>query len=73
MDTKRQKTRFRQLELAFPRQGGDEVPQAAEERVEVLMAKQDSERPAPDERLMEEVCERENLKKALTRLSRFKN
>jgi RNA-directed DNA polymerase len=68
MDTKRQKIRFRQLELAFPRQGGDEVPQAAEERVEVLMAKQDSEHPAPDERLMEEVCERENLKKALSRV-----
>jgi RNA-directed DNA polymerase len=68
MDTRRQNIRFRQLELAFSKQGGDEVPNAAEGRVEVPMAKRTTEGPAPDERLMEEVCERENLKKALSRV-----
>jgi len=68
MGTKRQKTRFQQLELAFLRQGGDEVPNAVEGRVEASMAKRPTEGPALDERLMEEVCERENLKKALQRV-----
>lgn len=68
MGTKRQKTRFRQLKLAFPEPGRDEVPNPVGERVEASMAKRQTEGPVPGERLMEEVCERENLKKALARV-----
>jgi RNA-directed DNA polymerase len=68
MGIKRQKIRFRQLELVFPGPERDEVPKTVQGRAEVPMAKPKSEGPAPDERLMEEVCERENLKRALSRV-----
>ncbi len=65
MSTKRQKT---QMELAFTTEGRGEAPGAVEGGTEVTMAKRDTESPAKTERMMEEVCERENLKKALKRV-----
>jgi RNA-directed DNA polymerase len=64
MDGKQQKT---QLELAFPAARRGEAPKTAEEGTEPFTAKSATERPAT-ERLMEEVCERENLNKALRRV-----
>jgi len=64
MDGKQQKI---QLELAFPAEGRGEAPKTAEEGTEPCTAKSATERPAT-ERLMEEVCERENVSKALRRV-----
>ncbi len=57
-----------QLRLAFETEGGTVPPAAAREGAEPRMAKRDAERPAPTAALMEEVCERENLKQALRRV-----
>ena len=56
-----------QLELAFMAEIRGEAPKAAYEGTEVPTAKETTERPAP-EHLMEEVCERGNLKKAYQRV-----
>jgi len=57
-----------QLELAFMAEGRGEPPRAASEGTELSMTKHDTESPASTEHLMEEVCQRENLKKALKRV-----
>jgi len=59
MSDKRQKN---QLVLAFPEESRGEAPTAFAEGTESLAAKRRSESPAIGERLMEEVCERENCK-----------
>ena len=66
MGGKRQK--MIQLELAFPAEGRGEALKAVEEGTEPPAAEGDTERPATDERLMEEVCQRDNLKRALKRV-----
>ena len=65
MGSKRQKI---QLELAFMAENRGETPIAAIEGSEVPMAKCKSESPALPDLLMEEVCQRENLCKALQRV-----
>lgn len=57
-----------QLVLAFLAEDTGEAPRAAEEGTEPPAAKRGTESPAPDEQLMEEVCERENCKRALARI-----
>jgi len=69
MDRKRQNN---QLELAFMVEGKGETPRAASEGTELSVAKHDTESPASTEHLMEEVCQRENLKKALKRVRQNK-
>jgi len=64
MDGKQRKI---QLELAFPAEGRGEAPKTAGEGTEPFAVKSATERPAT-ERLMEEVCERENANKALRRV-----
>jgi RNA-directed DNA polymerase len=56
-----------QLEMAFAAEGRGEAPRTAGEGTEPFTAKSATERPAT-ERLMEEVCERENANKALRRV-----
>jgi RNA-directed DNA polymerase len=65
MSDRRQKN---QLELAFMAEDTGEAPTAAEEGTESLTAKRRTESPAIGEQLMEEVCERENCKQALSRI-----
>jgi RNA-directed DNA polymerase len=65
MSDKRQKN---QLVLAFMEESRSEAPRASVEGTESLAAKRQSESPAIGERLMEEVCERENCKQALARV-----
>ena len=65
MSDKRQKN---QLVLAFPVEDTGEAPRAAGEGTESFSAKRKAESPAIGERLMEEVCERENCKQALARV-----
>ena len=65
MDGKRQKT---EEQLSFPGKGRGEAPTVSGEGTELSVAKRESESPAFSAHLMEEVCERENLKKALKRV-----
>jgi RNA-directed DNA polymerase len=65
MSEKRQKT---QLELAFATEGKGEAPSPVVEGAETFAAACEPGSPESTERLMEEVCERENLKKALKRV-----
>jgi RNA-directed DNA polymerase len=64
MSRKRQKN---QLELAFTEGTRGEAP-ATDERAELLIAKQEPESGGTSERLMEEICEPENMMKALKRV-----
>ena len=68
MSVKRQKTRPEQLGLAFPTAGRGEAPSAVGQGTETPTAKRMYESPADTERLMEEVCERENCQQALRRV-----
>jgi RNA-directed DNA polymerase len=68
MSGKRQKTRCRQLQLAFVTEGRGETPDAEREGTEPLTAKRIPESPALEERLMEEVCDRQNLEIAWKRV-----
>jgi RNA-directed DNA polymerase len=65
MDVKRQKI---QLELDFGAEPKSEARRSAPEVVETAMAKPAEESPARTERLMEEVCKRENCLQALQRV-----
>ena len=65
MSTRRQKN---QLELTFPTRPPGEPVGRADEGSEVLAAKHRTESPAMPEQLMEEIIERDNLKKALKRV-----
>src|SRR6266496_211434 len=51
--------------LAFTGEGRSEAPTARGEGTESSTAKREGESPAIPEQVMEEVCERENLKRAL--------
>jgi RNA-directed DNA polymerase len=66
MNDKRQKNQL-QRALAFTGEGRSEAPRAPWEGTESLTAKCETESPAGEEQLMEEVCDRENLKQALRR------
>lgn len=57
-----------QLELAFPERGRGEDPSASGGGAEPATAGGRSESPARGEQLMEEVCQREYLKRALKRV-----
>jgi hypothetical protein len=61
MGAKRQKI---QMELAFMTEGRGEAPTAVNKGTEVPMAKHASEDPALTVLLMEQICQRENLRKA---------
>jgi len=65
MSDKRQKN---QRVLAFLEEGRGEAPSTSQEGTESLTAKRGAESPAIGERLMEEVCERENCKQARARV-----
>jgi RNA-directed DNA polymerase len=69
MGTKRQKI---QMELAFMVEGRGEAPMATNRGTEVPMAKREREDPALTVLLMEQVCQRENLRKALQRVRQNK-
>jgi RNA-directed DNA polymerase len=57
-----------QTELNFSSTPAGEAREAGREETELLPARNDPESPARTNRLMEEVCERENLKEALRRV-----
>src|SRR6202171_2105820 len=57
-----------QTELNFSTTPAGEAREAGREETESLSTMNDPERPASTTRLMEEVCERENLKEALRRV-----
>ena len=65
MGRRRQKN---QVELAFMAEGWDEFPAAAVQGTELSAAEREPESPASTEKLMEEVCQRGNLWKALKRV-----
>src|SRR6266852_9332048 len=65
MNDKRQKN---QLELAFTGEGRSEAPRTPREGTESCTAKCETESPAGEEQLMEEVCGRENCQQALRRV-----
>ena len=67
MGDKRQKNQL-QMVLAFTDEGRSEAPKARREGTESLTAKRACESPAIPEQVMEEVCERENLLRALRRV-----
>jgi RNA-directed DNA polymerase len=69
MDAKQQKI---QLELAFMTEGRSEAPKAVGKGTEVSVAKRKLEDPALPVLLMEEICQRENLKRALQRVRQNK-
>jgi len=69
MGTKRQKI---QLELAFMAEGRGEAPMAADKGTGASKAKRKPEDPASPVLLMEEICQRENLRKALQRVRQNK-
>jgi RNA-directed DNA polymerase len=65
MSEKRQKS---QEQLAFRFDCGSEAPVEGTEGAEARMVKRETENPAGNQRLMEEVCERENRRAALKRV-----
>ena len=65
MGEKRQKN---QWQLALPFGEGSEAPRVEGEGTEAPRARRETENPAGNQRLMEEVCERENRRKALKRV-----
>ncbi len=68
MSGKRQKTGCKQLRLAFAQEGRSEAPACGDRGPEPLTAKRTAESPALEERLMEEVCDRNNLEIAWKRV-----
>lgn len=65
MSEERQKN---QEQLVFPFAGGSEAPLGEREGAEALGVRREAEDPAGNQRVMEEVCERENRRKALKRV-----
>ncbi len=65
MSDRRQKN---QLELAFTDKSRSEAPRVSGKGTESFRAERRAETPAIGERLMEEICERENCKRALARV-----
>jgi len=68
MSGKRQKNRPEQLGLALAPESRSEAPKAGGQGSEPFTAERKHESPADTERLMEEVCERENCQQALKRV-----
>src|ERR1700687_908395 len=68
MDLKRAKRQNIQKKMDFPSGRKGEARQAGREETESRQAMQEPENPASTIQLMEEVCERENLKEALRRV-----
>lgn len=66
MTRKRRKNRHRRS--TSPGEAKGEAPSAAEERVELVEATNEPESPAATDEMMEVICERENLLKALKRV-----
>ena len=67
MGGKRQKNQL-QMVLAFTDEGRSEAPRARREGTETSTAKRACESPVSSEQVMEEVCGRENLLRALKRV-----
>ena len=67
MSDKRQKNQL-QMVLALAVEGRSEAPKARREGTESLTANCETESPAGTKQWMEEVCDRENLKRALQRV-----
>ena len=67
MGGKRQKNQL-QMVLAFTDEGRSEAPRARREGTETSTAKRACESPVSSEQVMEEVCDRENLLRALKRV-----
>jgi RNA-directed DNA polymerase len=67
MSDKREKNQL-QLVLGFTPEARSEAPKARREGTESLTAKRACESPAIPEQVMEEVCDRENLLRALRRV-----
>jgi hypothetical protein len=65
MSEERQKN---QEQLAFSFAGGSEAPSGEREEAEALRVRGETEDPAGNQRVMEEVCERENRREALKRV-----
>jgi RNA-directed DNA polymerase len=57
-----------QEQVAFPFDWGSEAPGGDREGAETLRAKREAEDPAGNQRVMEEVCKRENRREALKRV-----
>src|SRR5450631_4559165 len=68
MDLRSDKQQNIQLELDFSSAPAGEAREAGREETESLLTAHDTESPADTNRLMEEVCERDNLKEALRRV-----
>jgi RNA-directed DNA polymerase len=68
MSGTRQKTQYKQLLLAFAAEDRGETLDADRQGTEPLAAKRTPESPAEEERLMEEVCDRQNLEIAWKRV-----
>src|SRR5450755_2581929 len=68
MDLRSDKQQNIQLELDFSSTPAGEAREARREETESRLTAHDTESPADTNRLMEEVCERENLKEALRRV-----
>src|SRR5213083_1857876 len=66
MSEERQKS---QEQLAFAFVGGSEAPLGEREGAEAPMVRREAEDPAGNQRMMEEVCERGNRRKALMLIS----
>jgi RNA-directed DNA polymerase len=67
MSDKRQKNQLQRV-LAFAVERRSEAPKARREGTESFTANCETESPAGTRQLMEEVCDRENLKQALRRV-----
>src|SRR5450759_5031671 len=72
MDLRSDKRQNIQKKLDFPSEQRGEARQAGRKETESRQAIHESESPANTIRLMEEVCERENLLEALRRVKRNK-
>jgi RNA-directed DNA polymerase len=68
MNLKNEKRQNVQMELDFHSEPMGEARPAGREETESLSAIHEAESPAKTNRLMEEICERENLKEALRRV-----
>jgi hypothetical protein len=68
MSGQRQKIQPEQLGLALWAEGRSEAPSAALQGTEPLTAKRSDESPVDTERLMEEVCGRDNCRQTLKRV-----
>lgn len=72
MSRRRQKNQSKQIELAFTDGGRGEASGTDREGTELRVTKRETESPALEERLMEEVCSRENCERAWQRVRKNK-